>query len=200
VWGLAHDTGFFYVLAVAAALGCLAIVAVERSRLGRLLRALADSPTALMTAGANANITRVMVFCISAFLAGVSGALVGQTVGITNGDLFPAFNSIVLLAVLALQFAFTPFGTVGCALLASGSMVLLPAYVPDWLGIRPDTVTNYLGLLFGVGALAAGLTTRPRRGPVLHAAAERSMRRRAAAVTARRGRATRFTASPTTTT
>ena len=40
-------------------------------RLGRLLRGLGESPVALATHGLTVNVTLVLVFCLSAFLAGV---------------------------------------------------------------------------------------------------------------------------------
>ena len=51
-----------------AVLCSIVVVAITRGRLGRLLRALSDSPLALDTQGTTINVTRVLVFCISAFL------------------------------------------------------------------------------------------------------------------------------------
>ena len=46
------------------------LIVLDRSRLGRLLRGMSDSPLALVTNGVTVNVTRVLVFCLSAFLAG----------------------------------------------------------------------------------------------------------------------------------
>ena len=43
-----------------------------------MLRALSDSPTALVTHGLSVNVTRLLVFCLSGVLAGVAGALIEQ--------------------------------------------------------------------------------------------------------------------------
>ncbi|MBA2950828.1 branched-chain amino acid ABC transporter permease [Streptomyces himalayensis] len=74
---LAGDTAFYYVLLAAAVAGSLMVAAIGRSRLGRLLWAMADSPTMLSTLGLGlgVNVTRVTVFAISAFVAGIAGAL-----------------------------------------------------------------------------------------------------------------------------
>ena len=45
-----HDTAFYYVALVVAVCAGAVLVALDRTRLGRLLRALGDSPTALATA------------------------------------------------------------------------------------------------------------------------------------------------------
>ena len=63
------DIAFYYlVLAFAVAAGLL-VVWLVRSRLGRLLRGMADSPVALATHGTSVMVTRVLVFCLAAFLA-----------------------------------------------------------------------------------------------------------------------------------
>ena len=54
---LASDTGFYYVVLAVAALACLLVWAVYHSRLGLLLRGLADSPLALSTMGTTVNVT-----------------------------------------------------------------------------------------------------------------------------------------------
>ena len=56
------------------------------------------------TMGLTTNTTRVIVFCISAFLAGIGGILYGGAVNFaTTSDVhFGSFQSLVLLAVLAL--------------------------------------------------------------------------------------------------
>ncbi len=55
---LASDKGFYYVLLAAAVLSTLVIIVIQRSRMGRLLGALADSPVALETQGAATNVIR----------------------------------------------------------------------------------------------------------------------------------------------
>jgi len=72
------DERNYYYLALSVLVIMVAIVLlVQRSRLGALLRAMADSPIALEAHGANTNIMRIVVFCLSAFMAGVGGGVVG---------------------------------------------------------------------------------------------------------------------------
>ncbi len=70
--GFESDRNYYYlVLAFAFAAWALTAI-IWRIRLGRLLRALAGSPTALEANGTSVNLTRVLVFAISALMAGVS--------------------------------------------------------------------------------------------------------------------------------
>src|SRR5206468_10113661 len=59
-----HDKQF-YLLVLAIAVACMVvIVAIATSRLGRLLRAMAETPTMLTTHGLGVNVTRLIVFCV----------------------------------------------------------------------------------------------------------------------------------------
>jgi ABC-type branched-subunit amino acid transport system permease subunit len=141
-----------FILALAAGLVAL----VERSRLGRLLRGLADSPTALTVLGASINTTRVIVFCISAFLAGISGAMFGPIFGRVDQNSFNFFSSLILLAIMAITAAF--FRTLPAALAAAILYQVVGGYITS------HRFNQVLPLLFGLGALAAALLSQ--RGSV----------------------------------
>lgn len=153
---LDSDRGYYYAMLLVLGLAIGVVVLVERTRLGRLLRGLADSPTALTTHGSNVNITRVIVFCISAGLAGVGGGLFASLSGTVNGDSFPYLNSLVLLAVLAISGR----ATVPSAFVAVLLFQVVPGYVSD------PTFSSYLQLGFGAAAVGAAVlssgTPRPR--------------------------------------
>ena len=153
------DTGYYYVVLAVVLLCFVLVVAVNRSRLGRLLRAMADSPVALATHGTNVNLTRVLVFCISAFLAGIAGGLMGPLTGTTTALSFNSFQSLIILAVLAMSVAFAP-GPVLSAVVAAAAFVVIPSY------FRSPTVAQWLQANFGVSALVAALaeTGRLRMG------------------------------------
>jgi branched-subunit amino acid ABC-type transport system permease component len=146
--GLDSDRGYYYAMLAVLALAIGLVLVVERSRLGRLLRALADSPTALTTHGLDVNVTRVIVFCISAGLAGLGGALLGGLSGTVNGDSFPYLNSLVLLAVLAVSGR----ATVPSALVAVLAFQVVPGYIAN------ATFSSYLQLAFGVAAVVAAVS------------------------------------------
>ena len=82
------DKGYYYLVLGAVVVVSLLIVGIIRSRLGRVLRGLSESPVAATTMGLSTNTTRVIVFCISAFLAGIGGILYGGAVNFaTTSDI-----------------------------------------------------------------------------------------------------------------
>lgn len=140
--GLESDTRYYYLLLGIAVVAIALVVLIENSRLGRLLRGLGDSPTGLVTLGLNVNMSRVIVFCISGFLAGISGATFASLFGSVSQESFGYFQSLLLLAVLAIA---------GRRLVTSaiaGSILLF--VVPNYIN---DTEGNYL-LQFGFGLFA----------------------------------------------
>jgi ABC-type branched-subunit amino acid transport system permease subunit len=146
---------YYYVVAAIAAVSAIIVVWVTRSRLGRLLRGLAGSPTAMTTHGASLNVTKVLIFCISAFLAGIAGALMGPVTGSLNSTPFDPLNSLTLLTVLFLAGG----GMVRYAFIGGIALALIPSYITNPLA------TDYLQVLFGVSAIAiACLAARPESG------------------------------------
>ena len=69
--------GFYYVVLIIAVVMAVTVVSIVRGRLGRVLRGMAESPVALATSGTSLNVTRVLVFCLSAYIAAIAGALIG---------------------------------------------------------------------------------------------------------------------------
>jgi branched-subunit amino acid ABC-type transport system permease component len=147
----ASDDWFYYVVLAVAAVTALVVIGVLRSRLGRLLRALAESPTLLAVNGLGVNTTRLIVFCVSAFIAGVGGALLLAQAGSVSGVGFGPVQSMLLVAVLAVC------GTrpLRSAVLAAGLLAVLPAYVTRF-GVDQQTFG------FGVVALAASVVVAKR--------------------------------------
>lgn len=142
--GFTSDTTYYYVVLACVIASAALVLAVERARLGRLLRALSESPTVLVSSGANANVTRVLVFSVSAFLAGLSGALLAPVNGSIAGVSFPYFNSLLVLAVLAIAGP----GLVRSAFVAAAALTIIPAYIDNvkFLDAMP--------MLFGLTAIA----------------------------------------------
>jgi ABC-type branched-subunit amino acid transport system ATPase component len=136
---------------------------LTRSRLGRLLRGLADSPTALATHGASVNITRVLVFCISAFLAALYGGLFGGAVTSVTAASFTSFSSLTLLAVLTLAIGGAPW----YAFFAAAALVIPGAYISS------VNLTNWLNVIFGLSVVAIAMTGGPRPVPALRRLADR---------------------------
>ena len=173
--GFGSDRAFYYAVLAVVALACALVVGLSRSRLGGLLRALGDSPVALAVHGLSTNVTRVLVFCLSAFLAGVAGALFIAAPGQASGVGFGSFSSLIWLAVLALA------GTrrLASPFLAAGLLAVLPAYASG------SFTTEYQQMAFGALAIVVAVTGGGRLAWRPDEAL-RSSRRRTAALPARR--------------
>ncbi|WP_250282462.1 branched-chain amino acid ABC transporter permease, partial [Frankia sp. CiP1_Cm_nod2] len=145
---LESDRGYYYLVLAFTVVVTAIIVLLVRSRLGRLLRALADSPTGLAASGTSTNVTRVLVFCISAFLAAASGALAGGAVSTVTADSYQPLTSLVYFALIVIS----PGGEPWYALLAAAGLTLVPSYVSG------DNIATCLQLVFGAAALLLAVT------------------------------------------
>ncbi len=141
--GFTDDNSYYYLMLVIALIAIAIVVTIEATRLGRLLRGMADSPVALTTLGANVKISRVIVFCISAFLAGISGATTAGLFSRVSQDTFSSQDSLVILAFLAISGRRTVFSAIVAAVLFN----VLPAYVSG----EKTTLWSYV--IFGLAAI-----------------------------------------------
>ena len=148
--GFTDDQKYYYLLLAIAIAGVLAVLAVERSRLGRLLRAMSDSPLALTTLGTSVNISRVIVFAISGFLAGISGGLYASLFGGVTQDTFNYVQSLLALAVLAIAGS----RTITAAFVAPALLYVVPLYFTQ------ENATAWLQLGFGLGAMFAAAASQ----------------------------------------
>jgi ABC-type branched-subunit amino acid transport system ATPase component/branched-subunit amino acid ABC-type transport system permease component len=150
------DRDYYYLVLVAVALVSIVVVAIARGRLGRLLLGLRDSPVALDTEGASTNTTRVLVFCISAMIAGIYGALYSGFVGRVNGATFPSFASLTIIAIVVLAVGSAPW----YALTSAAFLTIIPSYIDI------ENIQSYLQIFFGVAVIGVGIrATRPPSTP-----------------------------------
>lgn len=138
---------YWFVLAVVTA-GVVAVEAVRVTRLGRVLRAMADSPTGVESIGINPTVSRVLVFCLSAFLAGVAGGVLGSLTQLVNERSFDLFQSLVWVTVLVTAGALSLGGSVLAALLLHAVPALFTS----------GAVREYLPIFFGVAAVLLAQT------------------------------------------
>jgi ABC-type branched-subunit amino acid transport system ATPase component/ABC-type branched-subunit amino acid transport system permease subunit len=147
------DTGFYYLVLACTLVAAGALVAIDRTRLGRLLRGIADAPATLQTSGAAINVTRVLVFCLSGFLAAVAGALAATIQSPASPDNYPPLLSLTYLAVIIVIAPGAPWN----ALIAGFATILIPAY------IHSSTVSYVLQAVFGGSLILLALTPEPMR-------------------------------------
>ena len=117
------DKAFYYFVLAVVVAGILAIEIVRVTRLGRLLRALADSPTATESVGVDPTASRVIVFCLTAFLAAIAGGLLGSLTQVVNPTSFDFSQSLFWIAVLVTAGP----ATLGGAVLSAVLLVTVPA-------------------------------------------------------------------------
>ena len=140
---LRGDTAFYlFVLAVVVA-GLAAIEVVRITRLGRILRGLADSPRAVQSLGINPVVPRVLVFCFTAFLAAVAGGLLGTLTLSVNARTFDFFQSLLWVTVLVTAGP----ASLGGAVVAAVALVWVPAV------FTARAVVAWQPVAFGVAAI-----------------------------------------------
>jgi len=121
------DKGYYYLVLLLAVLTAALVIGLSRGRLGRLLRGIADSPLAVETNGANANVTRVLVFCLSAFLAAMSGALAGVAAQSASANSYNPITSLIYFVVIVVMVGREPWN----AAIAAAALTLIPSYSND---------------------------------------------------------------------
>jgi ABC-type branched-subunit amino acid transport system ATPase component/branched-subunit amino acid ABC-type transport system permease component len=142
------DRSYYYLCLVIALAVTGLVIAINRSRLGRLLRALADSPTGLVTSGTSVNVTRVLVFCLSAFLAVIAGVLQAGAIGQATSDSYEPITSLLFFVLVVISLGGAPWYAMGAAI----GVTLIPSYITN-----PNT-TNWLAVLFGLSAVIMAIT------------------------------------------
>ncbi len=130
-------------VAVAAALCVLLVGVVRRSIFGRRLVAMSDSPAAFATVGLSSVRTKVIVFSLSAAMAGLGGVFyAGQQGGIGATDV-QYIGSLTLLLFVAIWGIRTLTG----ALLGGLTAAALPVLQTH----LPTSLADLTGLAAGIG-------------------------------------------------
>jgi urea transport system permease protein len=139
----AHTTRItlFMCSGLALGLGYLACRFIVVSRLGRVAMAVRDAEARTRFIGYRVEYIKLAIFCFSAVLAGIAGALYVPQVGIINPSEFAPLNSIELVVWVALGGRATLYGAVLGALLVN--------YAKTWLtGALPEIWLFTLGAMF----------------------------------------------------
>jgi ABC-type branched-subunit amino acid transport system ATPase component/branched-subunit amino acid ABC-type transport system permease component len=143
--GFGSDESYYYLLLIAAVISVAVIALLVRTRLGRVLRGLSDSPLALSSLGADERVTRVLVFCLAAFFAGLAGGLYAGLLGNVSEQTFDPLASLTYLVLIVIALG----DPVWAAVVSAVGIALIPGYV------QSGNISEYLQLAFGVFAVAA---------------------------------------------
>jgi branched-chain amino acid transport system permease protein len=119
---LNSDRTYLIVESIVFALIAVSLLALRRSRFGRRLLAINDSPSACLTLGVDMTRPKLAVFTLSAAIAGLGGALYGGAQGAVGQNDFTFLFSLTLL-LLAVAWGVR---TTGGMLLAGVSFALAP--------------------------------------------------------------------------
>ncbi len=172
--GGASDKAYFFVAVGVAVLAALLVRRIQQGRLGRLLEAVSDSPKALTSLGASVTTALVLVFCVSAFLAGLAGGLLASGAGTAGSTGLGAFQSLLWLAVIAIAGTRVVSSSVVAALLLAVVPIYLPHSLTDWQPVFFGTAALLTALFAGridwTGWLrneAEAHADRARRSPTL---------------------------------
>jgi ABC-type branched-subunit amino acid transport system ATPase component/ABC-type branched-subunit amino acid transport system permease subunit len=166
-WSFGSDEGFYFVVLVFTVLAAILIELISKGRLGRLLTALGDSPRVLETHGTTVGLTRLIVFCVAAALAALSGALTASLFNFAVSTQFDSFTSLTLFVTVLIIIAGSPW----YAILAAAGITLIPSY------LQTGNVSSYLQLVFGLGAVTFVFVAR--KPPEVPASWRRFMESRA---------------------
>ena len=134
----------YYVFMIVASLsiGAVLWLAIEKTRLGKIIRALAINPQMVGALGINTTLLYAAVFGVGSALAGIAGALAAPTRTLTPGmglsiliesfivTVIGGMGSIVGALIAALLIGFTrAFGAIGFPLFVDGIMFGMMAVV-----------------------------------------------------------------------
>ncbi|MDA8068743.1 MAG: branched-chain amino acid ABC transporter permease [Actinomycetota bacterium] len=132
--------GSYWTAVVIVALAMVSVVALRRSRLGLLLRAVRADQVSASCAGVNVVAARTGAWLLSALLAGLAGAVYAWSISV----FYPTAVFDTTISLFAIVFAL--FGGVGTVLgPVVGAVVLY--YVYNAIGVNDP---QYFQLIFGV--------------------------------------------------
>jgi urea transport system permease protein len=133
--------GLYLASVAALGLGYLLCRYITSSKLGRVLLALRDAESRVRFLGYSVTNAQLLVFTVSAVVAGIAGALYVPQVGIINPSEFSPGNSIEIAIWVSVGGRGTLSGAIVGALLVNAAKT--------WLtGAAPETWLFVLGALF----------------------------------------------------
>ncbi len=134
---LASPVAIYYMCFVVTCLSVIAIHSLLKTRTGRAFMAVRDSEQAAAAMGINVQRTKITLFAVSAFFAGIGGDLFGHLQNLVAPGAFPFSLSLFFLAaVIVGGSASLPGSVIGAILLvlADTQTTSLPGFEPVVVG------------------------------------------------------------------
>jgi len=146
--GFTENTAFFFYALVCFAIAAGIVILVRAGTTGRFLTAVSGSDVAAASIGINATVMRVVVFGLSAFLAGLGGAL---TATYDNVAIQPfTFDVVVSIVYVVLVMQLAP-RTIDGALAGAFGVVIVLALLIEQFAMPLE-----IGMIvFGLGAVVS---------------------------------------------
>jgi branched-chain amino acid transport system permease protein len=181
-WSFDGDHAFYYFELVCVGLILLLARNLRRGRLGRILAAMRDSETAARSIGVDLRRYKLLIFSVSAFMAGIGGSLLAEQSRLFSGLYFDPLSTSLLWFIVVVVAG---VNSLAGGVLGAGMYVLLNVVLHQ-SGIS-DIVFAVLALMIGVlpGGSLIGMARRLGRPAALPQVALRAL---AGAQTAGSGR------------
>jgi branched-chain amino acid transport system permease protein len=142
-------TAIFCLIAVVVL--CYLVANLRRSTTGRQMLAMRSNERAAAAAGVNVSGTKALAFAISAFIAGVGGAVIAYRSGTATADKFDYTKSLVFFAFAYLGGISSVSGAIAGGFLVAGGLVF--TFLQQSLGV-PSEFTLMLG---GLGLIVTAI-------------------------------------------
>jgi len=161
-WDLADDKQFLVLAIVVFVLVAFAVIRIREGTVGRTLRAVRGSEVAAQSIGISPARARLVAFAVSAFIAGLGGALLAMhQENVNYGGNFVPFVALFWLVIVVSLGSRTVEGAAQAAIaFALFDAVILKGALFEWILRSPDRVPDIFPLspawrlvLFGLGAL-----------------------------------------------
>jgi branched-chain amino acid transport system permease protein len=145
---------FGFVVLIVLVLLSLLVAAIRRGTLGQKMLAVRSNERAAAAAGIDVRRVKLTAFMVSAFIAGVCGALYAYNFGTVSADLFGTVNSLVIIAYAYFGGITMITGALFAGLGATEG--LIPHAFDAWWGLNGNWV-----LLIGAIGLLITLVANP---------------------------------------
>ncbi len=127
------STDIYYFALIVLVICLVAIFSILASSSGRAFAAVRDSEPAAAAMGINVNVTKVVLFTVSAFFAGVAGDLSAHLQGLVSPDSFPFSLSLFFLAAVVVGGLASVWGSLAGAIL----LAVIEAKTSSTSGLEP---------------------------------------------------------------
>jgi branched-chain amino acid transport system permease protein len=133
---------------VVVVLLCYGVANLRRSATGRRWLATRSNERAAAAAGVNVSGTKLLAFGVSAFIAGIGGAVLAYRSGTVGADKFDYLKSLTFFAFAYLGGISSVTGAISGGFLVGGGLVF--TFLAEVLGIPPEftLILGGIGLIF----------------------------------------------------